>query len=121
CDRGETGHHLGPGALLEQRRLRELAHILGGLEETERAAALGMDNPFRDALPIEMLHLLVHVVVLQQDRATSPHRERVLVAGGRDAGIGSRVRPLLVGHFVSLSACGDWAGGARWSVRAGGP
>jgi hypothetical protein len=36
----EAGHHIGPRPLLEQRRLRELADILGRLEKPERPPPL---------------------------------------------------------------------------------
>ncbi len=45
------------------------ADVLGDLEVAEGAAALGVGLALRDALPVEVRHLLDQVVVLQQDRA----------------------------------------------------
>ena len=97
-DRREPGHHLGLGAGLEERGLGVLADVLGHLELAERAAALGVGLPLRDALPVEVGHLLDEVVILQQDRAVGPDGQRVLDARRRCAGIGRRE---LFGHQVS--------------------
>ena len=86
--RREPGDRLGFPARLEHSRLGELRDIVGGLEEPERAAALGVYDPLRHALPVELGHLLDEVVVLQQDRAAIAEGQRVVVAGDRDAGVG---------------------------------
>ncbi len=88
--RGEADHHLGLGAGLEHRRLGVPADVVGHLEVAERAATLGVRLPLRDALPVEVGHLLDQVVVLQQDRAVGADGQRVFDAGYRGAGIGGR-------------------------------
>ena len=65
----------------------------------EGAAALGVGLAFRDAFPVEVRHLLNQVVVLEQDRAVGPDRERVFVAGNRDSGVRCR-RPHVVAAIV---------------------
>jgi hypothetical protein len=62
----------------------------------ERAAALGVRLALRDALPVEVGHLLDQIVILQQNRAVGSDRQRVLVTGYRDAGISGR-RAVLTG------------------------
>jgi hypothetical protein len=57
--------------------------LVGHLKVAEGAATLGMGLALRDALPIEVRHLLDEVVSLQQDRAVGPHGEGVLVAHHR--------------------------------------
>ena len=84
---GEPGPQRGRRVRLEQRRLGVGADVLGDLEPAERAAALGVRLPLRDPLPVPLGHLLDQVAVLQQDRAARAHRQRVLIALDRDAGI----------------------------------
>ena len=81
----EPGHHLRLGARLEDRGFGELADVLGDLEVAEGAAALGVGLPLRDALPVEVGHLLDQVVVLQQDRAVGSDGQRMLDARRRVA------------------------------------
>ena len=65
--------------------LRELADVVGDLEEAEGAAALGVHDPLGHALAVEVGHLLDQVVVLEQDRPVRAGGERVVVARRRDA------------------------------------
>ena len=91
---------LAPG--WKHRRPGEGADVLGHLERAERAAALGVRLPLRDALPVEVGHLLDQVVVLQQDRAVRADGQRMLVTGYRIAGIVRRRFRLRLGHFPAF-------------------
>ena len=86
---GEAGEHrralADPG---QEARPGEPRHVLGDLEEAVGAAALGVDDALGHALAVEVLQLLDDVVVVQNGRAGGPDGQRVLVAGGRDAGVG---------------------------------
>ena len=116
CHGGEPGHHLGLGAGLEDRGLGVLADVVGHLEMTERAAALGVGLPLRNALPVEVGHLLDQVVVLQQNRAVGADGERMFDAGDRVACVVGRV---LVGHQVSSPRRG--CGPLGWASPSGIP
>ena len=63
----EPGDHLGLGAGLQEPGLGVGADVLGDLELAEGSAAFGVGLAFRNALPVEVGHLLDQVVVLQQD------------------------------------------------------
>ena len=65
---------------------------VGHLEDAKSAASLGVHHPLRNPLTVELLHLLHHVGVLQQDRSARADGERVLVAGSRNARVERRVR-----------------------------
>src|SRR5712664_4579776 len=71
----------------------------------------------RRTLAVERLHLLDHVMVLQEDRSIRPRGERVLVAHGGNAGVRGRdrrslcLRVVLVLHRVLLDHCPD-----AWSI-----
>ncbi len=88
--RGEAGQHLGLHAGLEQRRLGVRRDVLGGLELTERAGALGVHVALRHALAVEVRHLVQEVVVVQQDRTVGADGQAVAVAGRRSTGLGRR-------------------------------
>ena len=98
--RGEPDQRVGPGAGLEHRRLGVGTDVVGHLEVAERAAALGVRLALRDALPVEVRHLLDQIVILQQDRT-------VRADGERDA---RHSRP---GYRRPSS----WDGAACWSYR----
>src|SRR6185369_15312526 len=85
------------------------------LEDAEGAAALRVLLTLRDALPVEVRHLLKQVVVLQQHRAVRAHGQRVLVAGYRDASVGRRRATLLCGRHGTLLTLSvvDLPGGAQ--------
>ena len=85
---GEPDQRVGPDAGLEYRRLGVGADVVRHHEMPERAAALGVRLPLRDALTVEVGHLLDQVVVLEQNRAVGAHGQRVLVALDQRAGIG---------------------------------
>jgi hypothetical protein len=76
CDGGEPGQHLRPRSGLEHRGRGVRAHVLGHLEDAERTTALGVRLAFRDALPVEIGHLLDQVVIVQHDRAVGPDGQR---------------------------------------------
>ena len=103
-------------ALLEQVGLGELRNVLGGLEEAEGAASLGMHDALRHSFPVERLHLLDHVVVLQQDRAVRAGGEGVLVAARRDPGIGGGVRA----YWSSFRSCRGLLSGRGAGATFGG-
>jgi hypothetical protein len=68
----------------------------------------------RDALPVEVGHMLEQVEVLQHERAVRTDGERVLLARHRDPGVGRRrwSSGLLLGHsipFVESEQCGGSA------------
>src|SRR5712664_19738 len=77
----------------------------------------------RRTLAVERLHLLDHVMVLQENRSIRPRGERVLVARGGNAGVRSRDRRsvrlslLVVVHRVLLDESPDWV--RRLVHRAG--
>ena len=85
---GETREHLGLHTGLEQRRLGELADVLGGLEVTERAATLGVHDPLRHPLAVEVGHLVDEVEVVQQQRSVRADAQRELIARRRRSGVG---------------------------------
>jgi len=96
--RGEPGQHVGLGARLEYRGLGIGTDIVGHLEPTEGAAALGVRLALRNSFAVELRHLLDEVVILQKDRAVRTDGERVLITRDRDTGIGRRRLGLLAGH-----------------------
>ena len=100
----EPDQHVGLGAGLEHRGAGEGADVLGHLERPERAATLGVRLPLRDALPVEVRHLLDQVVILQQQRAVRPDGQRVLVAGDRYPAVGRGRSGLLGGHTKLLNS-----------------
>ncbi len=67
--RREADQRLGLGARLEDRGPRVVADVLGDLEMTEGATALGVRLSLRDALAIEVRHLLDQVMIVQNDGA----------------------------------------------------
>ena len=91
-DRREPDQDVGRRAGLEDRGAGVGADVVGHLERAERAAALGVRLPLRDALAVEVGHLLEQVVVLQQDRPVRADGQRMLVAGDGDSGVRRRVR-----------------------------
>src|SRR5690606_22568106 len=97
---GEADERVGPHTWLEHRRTGVAAHITGDLEVAEGARPLGVWLPLRDALAVEVGHLLDQIVVVQQDRPRRTDGERVRVAGHRRAGVGGRGPRL--GHDASL-------------------
>ena len=92
-DGGEAREHLGRRARLEQRGLGVRRHVLGRLEHAERARALGVHVALRDALAVEVRHLVQEV---RRRAAGSGRRDRrvrrVAVAGCGGAGVGGRAR-----------------------------
>ncbi len=70
---GEPDDRVDLGAGLKHRGLGVRADVLGDLEVAEGTAAFGVGLPLRDALPVEVRHLLDQVVVLKQDRTIGPH------------------------------------------------
>jgi hypothetical protein len=91
-DRREPDQDVGRRAGLEDRGAGVGADVVSHLERAERAAALGVRLPLRDALAVEVGHLLEQVVVLQQDRPVRADSQRMLVAGDGDSGVRRRVR-----------------------------
>jgi hypothetical protein len=85
---------------LENRSLGARADVVGHLEHAESTAALGVRLAFRDALAVELGHLLDQVVVLEQDRTVRTDGQRVLVARNRYPGIGRRLRTVLIAVFA---------------------
>ncbi len=101
--RGEPDQQVGVSPRLEEGGLGVGAHVTGGLEVAERATALGVRLPLGDPLPVEVRHLLDQVMILKQNRAIRPHRERELVALDRSAGIRSGPKGLVLSHASVLS------------------
>ena len=123
-DRREAGEHLGRRARLEQRGLGVRRDVLGGLELPERARALRVHVALRDALAVEVRHLVQEVHVVQQDRAVRTDGQRVAVAGRGRAGVGRRAELRLVrgsggdrGAVVGLGQVGH--GGSSGSHASG--
>jgi hypothetical protein len=85
---GEPDHRLSGGAGRKHCRFGERADVIGDLEASKCAAALGMWLAFRDAFAVERRHLFDQVVIVQQDRSVGADGQRVLVTFDRDAGIG---------------------------------
>ena len=108
--RREAHEHRGALTRLEEVGLDVLADVLSDLEEAVSAAALGVHHALGHALAVELGHLLDHVVVLKQDRTVGADGQGVLVAGGRDAGVGGRARRLAIAHSESGSF--SWTGSA---------
>src|SRR5699024_5697350 len=100
-DRGEPDQHLGLRPRLEQRGAGVGRDVLLGDERAERTAALGVHDPLRDPLAVELCELLHGVVVVQHDRAGVADRLGVRVAGDRGAGGGGGH----VSHACLLSSC----------------
>ena len=107
-------HRRALADLREEVRFRELGHVLGDFEEAVRAATLGVHDALGHTLAIEVLDLLDEVVIVQDGGTCWTDRQRVLVARGRDAGVGGRGGRLgrvvavcrsagIVGHEDSLS------------------
>src|SRR5205807_259669 len=97
CDGGEANRHRGPLAnRIEESGFGPLADVGGDFEIAESATALGVHHALGYAFTIERLHLLDDVVILQQDRTVGAYRERVVVARRGNAGVGSRIRNLLL-------------------------
>jgi hypothetical protein len=96
---GEPDHRLSGGAGRKHCRFGERADVIGDLEASKCAAALGMWLAFRDAFAVERRHLFDQVVIVQQDRSVGADGQRVLVTSDGDAGIGRGRRcGLRVGH-----------------------
>jgi hypothetical protein len=91
--------------LREEARRRPLGDVGGDLEEAVGAAALGVDDPLGDPLSVEVLQLLHKVRVVQHRGTVRPDRQRELIAGDRDAGIGrgSRDVPFIAHCETSCS------------------
>jgi len=88
---GEPCKHRRPlPDLCEKAGLRELRDVVRHLEEAMRAGALGVHDAFRDALAVEVLHLLNDVVVVEYGRAVGADGQRELVARRRDSRVGGR-------------------------------
>ena len=94
-----AGHRRQPGEerrsladLVEEGGLGPLGDVGGHLEVAEGATALDVVDAVGDALADEVGELLDQVGILQQVGPGRADRERVLVAGHRDAGIGGGVR-----------------------------
>ena len=69
-DSREANEHLGLLALGEHRSARQIGDVVGRLEYAVRARAAGMDDPFGNALMVEVEDLLTQHEVLEQRRAT---------------------------------------------------
>ena len=98
-DRGEPGDHLGPGTRLEDGRAGVGAHVVRDLEGAERAAALGVRLPLRNAFPVEVGHLFDEVVVLQQDRTIGSYGQRIFITLDRATCIGCGWYALVLRHL----------------------
>jgi hypothetical protein len=99
CHGGEPDQRVGLGARLEYRSPGVLTDVAGHLEVPESAATLGVRLAFRDALPVELGHLLDQVVILQKNRAVRTDRQRLLVAGCGGTAVGCGVA---LGHVTCL-------------------
>jgi hypothetical protein len=66
---GEPDHRLGGGAGRKHRGLGERTDVVGDLEASKGAAALGVWLAFGDAFAVERGHLLDQIVIVQQDRS----------------------------------------------------
>src|ERR1700743_2773488 len=97
-DGREAREHRRPQPALEEARLGELADVLGRLEESVGAGALRVDDPLGHPLPVEVLHLLNDVVIVQGGRPLRADGQRPFVVGRRDTGIGGGGRTLLLAH-----------------------
>ncbi len=88
---GEAEKDVGSSPLLEDAGLGVVTHVLVALEVPVGTGALGMDDPFGDAFPVELGHLLDQVVVLEQDGSLLACGEGVLVRRCGDSCIGCGV------------------------------
>ena len=116
-DGREPDDHLGPSARLKHRRPGEGAHILHDLERPERTTAVRVRLAFRNALAVEIRHLLDQVVILQQQRAVRPDRQRLLIACDGHASVGGGWPRFLCGHAGSESSHCSARGGAEQVSR----
>ena len=77
CDGREARDDVGLRARLEHFRLGVFRDVARHGEMAERARALGVGLALRDALPVEIRHLLDEVVIVQNDRTVGTDRERM--------------------------------------------
>ncbi len=89
-DGREAREHLGLLAGLEQPRLRVGGDVSGRLEDAEGTGALRVHVALRDALAVEVRHLVQEVHVVQHDRAVGSDRQAVAVTRRGRAGVGGR-------------------------------
>ena len=123
-DRGETRQHLGGRALPEQRRPGVCRDILGGLEDAERARALGVRLALGHLLAVEMRHLLEKVHVVKQDGPIGADRQRVAVARRRRTGAHCGTDRLIIfrcGHAFVLLCLNQTRTSMFFLMRARGP
>ena len=101
---GEAQKRLGLLAHLgEKRGARVARHVVGDREGAVRRRALGVHHALRDALAVEMLHLLQKLHVLHEQRAARPRGQGILVIGdGRAVGGGQDM--MMLTHDVVSSA-----------------
>ena len=83
-DRGEADAHRGDGARLEQLGLGVLGDVLGHVQLTEGAVALGVRDAVRDHFAVEVGQLLHEVDVIEDDRTLLALGDRMIF--GRDRG-----------------------------------
>ena len=72
---GKPDQRLGRGAWLKHRRARVGTDVVGHLKMAKGAGLLGMWLSLRNALPVEVRHLLDQIVILQQQRPVGPDAE----------------------------------------------
>ena len=87
-NRAETRCRFGLRALLENLRLGVFRHVRRGFIRAECARAFRVGLALRNALPVEVRHLLDQVMIVEDDGAVAPDRQRMFVALNRNAGVG---------------------------------
>lgn len=115
-DRGEAHEHRCLDVLGEEGRLGDTGRRAIAAEDTVGAGAAGVHHPLRDALVVEVHHLLAQMVVLEEDRTPGPRLEgMVRVRQAAALGVGETAAAL--GHAGLVGAGG--LAGRRDGVRAG--
>ena len=133
---GEAQERLGLLADLgEKRGARVARHVVGDGKGAVRRRALGVHHALRDALAVEVLHLLQELHVLHEQRAACARGQGILVVGdGRAVGGGQDV--MMVTHGIVSSAvenhavarplgrnllgsrcCAEREGNEAWTIR----
>jgi hypothetical protein len=116
-DGGETRQHLGGRGLLDRRRTSIYRHIFGGLEDAERARALGVRLALGRLLAVEVCRLFQKAHVVEQDRPVGANGQRVAITGGRRAGAQTSITSIKAPRLPRISS--DHFGVCRvsWPAR----
>src|ERR1019366_9798485 len=82
----------------QESRPRKRPDVFGHLEKPMGATSFGMDDTLRYAFPVEVLHLLHCVVVVQHRRTARSDGQGSFVTRSWDTGISRRIGPGMVTH-----------------------